>query len=376
MRTLTTLVLCATFATSAAAQGTLSSQGFGYPAGGLSTHAEALGGAIAESDPLSPVNPASLSSWGRPGLYLQYDPEFRTVTSPGASSSTLTARFPMIAGALNIGPRLTFGISATTFLDRTFQVTRNGYVFSGADSTLYGEKFTSDGAINDIRGAVAFSPFSNLSIGVGAHVLTGSNHLSITRELADTSTAIFSELSTLSYTGHKVSGGIDYRPLKSLAIGISGDAGGNMTSFRNDTTLSTAKVPKRVGFGATFAGVSGVLLSANAEWHGWSSLNGLGDSDAHAVDGWDYGVGAEVRAPSLFGQEFPVRIGYRKRILPFEADLSEVHETDYSFGIGIPVSRSRSSRIDLSVTRSNRDSAVPDVSEHGWILSAGFFVRP
>jgi hypothetical protein len=375
MRTLSTLVLCATIATSAAAQGTLSSQGFGYPAGGLSTHAEALGGSIAESDPLSPVNPAALSSWGRPGLYLQYDPEFRTVTAGGTNSSTLTARFPMIAGALNIGPRLTFGLSATTFLDRTWQVSRSGYVFSGPDSTLYGEKFTSDGAINDLRAAFAFMVLPNLSVGIGGHVLTGSNHLSITREFADTSTAIFTELSTLSYTGHTVSGGIDYRPFTSLSIGVSGDAGGTINSFRNDTTLSTAKVPKRVGFGGTFGGISGLFLSANAEWHGWSALNGLGDSDAHAVDGWDYGVGAEIRAPSLFGQEIPVRLGYRERILPFEAAGEQVHETDYSFGIGIPVSRGRS-RVDFSVTRANRSSPLPDITEHGWILSAGFFVRP
>lgn len=375
MRTLSTLVLCATFASSAAAQGTLSSQGFGYPAGGLSTHAEALGGSIAESDPLSPVNPASLASWGRPGLYLQYDPEFRTVSAGGTSNSTLTARFPTLAGALTIGPRFTFGLSATTFLDRTWEVTRNGYVFSGPDSTLYGEKFSSDGAINDIRAALAFNVLPNLSVGVGGHVLTGSNHLSITRALADTSTATFSELSTLRYTGHAASGGVNFRPLKTLSIGLSGEVGGTLTSFRNDTTLSTAKVPKRFGVGGMFGGISGLLLSANAEWHGWSSLNGLGDSDAHAVDGWDYGVGAEIRAPSLFGQEFPLRLGYRKRILPFEADNAEVHETDYSFGIGIPISRGRS-RVDFSVTRANRSSALPDISEHAWILSAGFFVRP
>ena len=375
MRTLSTLVLCATLATSAAAQGTLSSQGFGYPAGGLSTHAEALGGSIAESDPLSPLNPASLAAWGSSGLYFQYDPEFRTVQAGGNSSSTLTARFPMIAGALNIGPRITFGLSATTFLDRTWQVTRNGYVFSGPDSTLYGEKFTSDGAINDLRAAVSYNLLSNLSIGVAGHVLTGQNRLTITRQLADTSTAIFTELSTLSYTGHSASAGINWRPLKELSLGVSGTAGGTMHSFRNDTSLSTASVPKRFGVGGIFGGLSGLLLSANAEWNGWSALNGLGDSEAHAVDGWDYGVGAEIRAPSLFGQEFPVRLGYRKRILPFEAAGAKVHETNYSFGIGIPVSHGRS-RVDFSLTRANRSADIPDVSEHGWILSAGIFVRP
>src|SRR4051812_27515068 len=107
MRTLRTLVLCATFVSSAAAQGTLSTQGFGYPAGGLSTRAEGLGGSIVENDPLSPRNPATLATWGRPGLYFQYDPEWRRVNANGTSDNTLTARFPIISGALNVGSRFT-----------------------------------------------------------------------------------------------------------------------------------------------------------------------------------------------------------------------------------------------------------------------------
>jgi hypothetical protein len=374
MRTLSTLVLCATVAMSAAAQGTLSSQGFGYPAGGLSTHAESLGGSIAESDALSPLNPAALNSWGRPGLYFQYDPEFRTVSANGTSDHTLTARFPMLAGALNIGSRVTFGVSSTTFLDRTWKTSRSGFVHSGPDSTEYGERFTSDGAINDVQAGFGFLVLPTLSVGVAGHVLSGQNRLLITREFADTNYAIFSQASTLDYSGHSVSAGISWRPLAILSVGVSGNAGGTMRTSRNDTSLTSARVPKRVGFGTVFGGLTGVLLSANAEWNGWSSMNGLAASEIKAVDGWDWGVGAEMRAPSLFGQELPVRLGYRHRILPFEADALPVHETDYSFGLGIPIARGRS-RVDISIVRAIRSANI-DVSEHAWILSAGFLVRP
>ena len=376
MRTLSTLVLCAMFVTSAAAQGTLSTQGFGYPAGGLSTHAEAVGGSIAENDPLSPINPADLTTWGRPGLYFQYDPEFRSVQANGNSDNTLTARFPLISGALNIGQRFTLGISSTTFLDRTWETSFTGYAhFQGGDSSLYNERFSTDGAINDVRGALSFAVLPTLSIGIAGHVLTGQNRLLIARTFADTNFALFSQTSELSYSGHSVSGGISWRPLPIVSFGVSGDAGGTLHSFRNDTALTSARSPKRLGFGGVFAGVSGLLVSANAEWNGWSAMNGLAESEVKSVDGWDWGVGAEVRAPSLFGQEFPLRLGYRHRILPFEANDAEVHETDYSFGLGIPVSRGRS-RVDLSFTRANRNSALPDVQEHAWIMSFGFFIRP
>jgi hypothetical protein len=376
MRTISTLALCATFVTSAAAQGTLSTQGFGYPAGGMSTRAEAVGGSVAENDPLSPINPAALATWGRPGLYFQYDPEYRHVQANGASDNTLTARFPIIQGALNIGPRVTVGISSTTFLDRTWETSRTGYAhFATGDSSLYNETFSTDGAINDVRGAVSFLVLPSLSVGLAGHVLTGQNRLQINRTFADTNFALFSQASTLSYTGHSFTGGVEFRPVPALSVGASGDAGGTMHAFRNDTTLSSARVPKRVGFGAIFGGISGVLLSANAQWHGWSALNGLAESEIKAVDGWDWGVGAEVRAPSLFGQEFPVRVGYRHRILPFDANDAEVHETAYSLGLGIPVSRGRS-RVDLSIARAIRSANIADVSEHAWIVSAGFFLRP
>ncbi|HSU94251.1 MAG TPA: hypothetical protein VLI43_11115 [Gemmatimonadaceae bacterium] len=376
MRTLRTLVLCATFVSSAAAQGTLSTQGFGYPAGGLSTHAEALGGSIAENDPLSPMNPAALATWGRPGFYFQYDPEFRHVQANGASDNTTTARFPLLAGALNVGPRVTVGISSTTFLDRTWQTSSTGYAhFATGDSSLYNESFSTDGAINDVRLAGSYLVLPSLSVGIAGHVLTGQNRLLISRTFADTSFAAFSQGSTLSYTGHSFTGGVDWRPMPTLYVGVSGDAGGTMHAYRNDTTLSSARVPKRFGVGTVFGGVSGLSLSANAEWHGWSALNGLAESEIKAVDGWDWGLGAEVRAPSLFGQEFPLRLGYRHRILPFDVNTIGVHETDYSLGLGVPVSRGRS-RVDFSITRANRSANVPDVSEHAWILSAGFFLRP
>lgn len=376
MRLLRTLVLSATLVSSAAAQGTLSTQGFGYPAGGLSTRAEGLGGSITENDPLSPLNPATLATWGRPGLYFQYDPEFRRVQANGTRDNTLTARFPIISGALNVGPRVTVGISSTTFLDRTWETSRTGYAhFATGDSALYNESFSTDGAINDVRLAGSFLVLPTLSIGIAGHVLTGQNRLLISRTFADTNFALFSQASTLSYTGHSFTGGVEWRPVPAVSLGVSADAGGTMHAFRNDTTLSSARVPKRFGFGTVFGGVSGVLLSANAEWNGWSALNGLAESEIKAVDGWDWGVGAEVRAPGLFGQELPVRLGYRHRILPFEASDTQVHETDYSLGFGIPVSRGRS-RVDLSITRANRSASLADVSEHAWILSAGFFIRP
>jgi hypothetical protein len=57
---LAAVALCSIPAVSARAQANLSVQGFGFPTGQFSTRTYGTGGALAELDPLSPINPASI----------------------------------------------------------------------------------------------------------------------------------------------------------------------------------------------------------------------------------------------------------------------------------------------------------------------------
>jgi hypothetical protein len=99
------------------AQGALSTQGFGYPSGELSTRALATGGSLADFDANSPLNPAALLVGTRATVYVQYDPEFRFVTGTGLNASSVTARFPLFLVSGRIG-QARFSLSYTSFLDR------------------------------------------------------------------------------------------------------------------------------------------------------------------------------------------------------------------------------------------------------------------
>jgi hypothetical protein len=368
------LLLSAAVSVPAVAQGTLSTQGFGYPPGQLSTRASSLGGGLAETDPLSPINPAAISDWIRSGLYVQYSPEYRSVNSAGGSDHTMTVRFPVMMGAVNVGDRVVVGLSTSTLLDRTWETSRIGYTHSGADSAQFVEDFTSSGAINDIRLGVAFAITPSLWVGAGGHVFSGDDRLKIRRVSADTTFTPFLEQSRLSYSGTGLSGGVTWRPAPALVLGASGRVGGHIETFRNDTILTRATVPSRWGVGASFTGVSGLLVTARADWEGWSSLGDLGRPGLGVTDAWDMGGGVEVNGPLFFGLTLPLRAGFRHRTLPFTVAGAEIVENSFTFGAGIPISAGRS-RIDLGVERANRGS-VGGVSEKAWILSAGFMVRP
>lgn len=368
------LVALAAGAVPAAAQGTLSTQGFGYPAGTLSARAAAMGGGPAALDPLSTANPAAIMAWIRSGVYAQYSPEFRSVSDQGRTDHQTTARFPDVSAALRVGDRLMLGASATTFLDRSWETTRTGYTYTSIDSSQYTEHFTSAGAINDVRFAVAYAVAPRFWLGVAAHGFIGQNRLSISRSSTDTTVATFNQTSRIGYGGSGFSAGLVWEPVGPVTIGISGRYGGRIRAYRGDTTLTTAKVPREYGASISFTGLPGTEIAANASWEGWSSLASLGNPGLGVTDGWDYGVGIETRGPKALGVPMPLRAGWRHRTLPFEVSGLPIRETTLSVGTGIPIAGG-ASRLDLAVLRSTR-SGVPGVSEHAWTLSIGIMVRP
>jgi hypothetical protein len=366
----------AAMATHAVAQGDLSTQGYGYPAGGLSTRALATGGAVGELDPISTLNPAALTTWGRAGLYGQFGPEWRTVEAGGTSAGSTIIRFPLFTGALPASDKLMFGLSFSNFLDRSWGTQLSGYYHNGSDSVFYSQNFTSGGAITNIRLAAGYRLSNTVRIGFGGHLYTGIQSLTVTEIFADSNFASFFQATTVNVTGAALSTGIAWSPVSTIAFGASGQIGSKMTARLNDTSVASARVPARAGISALFAGINGVIIAADAEWVQWSAMNGLAGNQITAVDAWDFGVGSEIKLPTAAGIDIPLRIGYRQRTLPFQADSMNVRETAYSAGVGIPLSNNRA-RIDIGVIRSLRRADLPEpVKENAWTVSLGILVRP
>jgi hypothetical protein len=358
------------------AQGTLSTQGFGYHPGQISTRARATGGALGELDPTSALNPAALAWWERSGVVLEYAPEFRQVTTADSRETATVARFPLSGAAIAIGNRTIVGITLSTFLDRTWETAERGTHQFGDDAIPYELAFRSAGAINDIRIAGAWTASTALRFGVGAHVFAGSNRLDVFTRFEDTLGRLenFGQQSRISYSGAAASAGIDWRPHRSVGVAASGRLGGTLRAVRNDTTLASADIPTRVGVGLAYTGFTGTVLAVSGEWQNWSKLDRLGSDQLTTFDGWDYGIGAEVRGPRWFGSEVPLRAGVRRRTLPFGAAGAEVEETSVAFGWGFTIARGRAVA-DFGLSRASR-TAEGGASERATTFSIGLIVRP
>ncbi len=362
-----------------ASQGNLSTQGVGYPEGELSTGALASGVGFAEFDPLSPINPASLPTLGQPILHLQYEPEFRTVTIGGVTQRSTTARFPNLAVAVPLNPRMIVALSAASLLDRTWQTDVTAPTAVGDTIVPSTTTFRSSGGIEDIRLGLGWRSAHWLQLGVAIHGYTGENRIFVQRTFGDTAivkTLTFTQNTTYSYGGNAASVGIILFPAGPLSLATSYRVGGTLRLRRNDTLQTRGSIPPRAGADLRYSGLAGVSFGVRADWEGWSRMSGLGFTNLHARDALEIGGGVDLTGPR-FGpgdQSIILHVGARERDLPFRAAGAVVHETGLSGGLGLPIA-GRRGVLDIGVQHAARSAPI-GVSESAWTFSVGVTVRP
>jgi hypothetical protein len=358
------------------AQGTLSTQGFGYPAGTFSTRTLGTGGALGEIDPLSVSNPSSILNLGGTALYFQAEPEYRKLSTKGQSESSTIARYPLILGAVRLSSTIAASVSATNLLDRSFETSTHGTVNVGGTDIGSTNTFVSDGAIGDVRLAFAWEPKAWLHLGVGAHAITGDNRLNSTQVFDDsTRYARLVDTSTVTYVGNAFSGGIELYAGRAAVFAASYRRGGNLTLKRGDTTKAEARVPDRLALSAAFLGIGGTTIAVRTARDTWSNMAGLGSAGLAIHDSWDTSVGADVLGPRFAGRSVQLRAGGRWRTLPFGVGTTPVRERSLSLGAGTLIARGRAA-LDVAGIRATRDETGVDAKETAWTLSVGITVRP
>ncbi len=369
----------------AAAQGALSVQGFGYPTGQLSTRALGTGGALAEFDPVSPVNPASLLEFNRTFAAFQYDPEFRQVQAGGVRQNNTVARFPIVtAGGPFARRRAVFSLSASTFLDRTFRTRSVDTTQFGGVAVPVTNTVESSGSIADVRLGVAYYVSPVLRVGLAAHALTGENRLVAGRQFGDTSRFLDrSDSTALDYGGSAVSAGAELTPVRGVRLAASYRRGNGMRTRVGDSTLSRASVPDRAGLALRVDRVPGAAIAVAWSRTTWSRMAPLGSAALRVRDTDDLSAGVEAAGPRVGELPVVLRLGARRRGLPFGVggvSGADVNETAFGGGVGLPLGGGRA-LADLGVQRAIRSvdggpAAVRGARERAWLLSVGFTVRP
>lgn len=374
------VILLAGAAPPTAAQGVIGAAGLGYPHGGLSSRVLGSGGAAAELDPASALNPAALSQVATFEVHSQMNVERRTSVVASPSTTSVIPTFPHTGFTLAISSRWVFGLSTSSLLDRSWGNTTEAVISLDGIDVVARDRATSEGGLNDVRLAVAYRLTPRLAVGAGGHFISGENRIELVRTFVDAPEyGVARQRALIDYSGSAYSAGLVYAPTDALVFGASAQIGGSLDASEFGEVVGSGSTPARAG-GSVQYSLPGSVFSARVGWSRWSDLDGFSDragvtpSTLDARDGMQYGIGADLDGPSMLGAPTVLRVGFARRDLPFRVAGHDVAENRISGGMGIPLAQGRA-LLDIAVVRAAR-TGVAGASETGWITSVGLVLRP
>lgn len=338
-------------------------RGLGTPGRWESVRARGTAGAFGPFDPFSPLLEASVADVRRVSAGVTTATSWRTVDFGSESGSLRGSRFPafMIAGP--ISSRITVAGGFSTYLDRTFGVTTRDTIDVRGTPEPVTDQVTSDGAVTDLRIALAARVHRRLALGFAIHGLTGSTRVSAVRRFDDSTTYRTSTArDEIAYhgLGGSASAMLDVNADLRLAAWARSD-----THLRADIrgrTVADDDLPFSFGGGVRWRPGTEAVLAAAVAWRSWTG----GGLNAHDTFNWS--VGTELGSPVS-----PIRFGVRGGQVAFGPGPKAPTEFGISAGIGKQFSGGRG-RLDFALERLERKGT--GLTERTWTFLLGLTVRP
>jgi hypothetical protein len=339
-------------------------RGLGTPGKWESVRARTTGGAFAPFDAFSPLTDAVLADVRRMSASFTSGASWRTIDAGSTQSSLRATRFPAMVITGPLTSRIVVGGGFTTYLDRSF-----GVIVHRTD-TLRGvpqpvtDEITSDGAVSDLRIAVAARLHSRLAVGLGLHRLTGSSRVIAKRSFADTANYRTSTArDEVAYGGTGGSASLLFDVTSDIRVAGWFRADSKLHADVGGRRVAENALPRTFGTGVQWRAGAQATLAGNVMWRNWGAVQSI----ANAHDTFNWSLGAEIGSPSS-----PFRFGLRGGQMPFGVGKTPT-EVGYSAGLGRQFSGGRG-RLDIGLERLQRSGS--GLNERVWTVLLGLTVRP
>jgi hypothetical protein len=353
-------------------------RGLGLPVKPLSVRSFGSGGAFALFDQESGLNPASFGLITRVEASFQTVQSWRSSSSPAGEASARDNRYPgvMVAGPAG-SSRFSLSLSASGYTDRNFTLaSRDTLTLRGVPVETQ-DTLISLGGLSDLRGAIAWAPSPRLQLGLGLHMITGSNRIESRRTFADTAYAGATERFTVSYLGFGISVGATARVSRFLSVSGMIRHDGQLRVERDSTFLAETRLPLTMAAGARFQMTDRLIGAAYGVRRTWSRSDAdlVQQGGIGADDTAEFGIGIERLSDPRRPSHRPIRLGFRRGSLPFPLERGqEITETALSLGTGFRFVADRAG-IDLALERVWRKGGA-GFDETATLLRLGVSVRP
>jgi len=337
-------------------------RGLGTPGKWESVRARATGGAFAPFDPFSPVLDASIADVRRMTAGVTGAMSWRSVSAGGTDASLRGSRFPALVIAGPLTRRIVVGGGFATYLDRTFGITRDTIIDLRGVLEPVTDQISSDGAISDLRLALAARVHTHLAVGAGVHLITGSTRVVASRRFADSTT--YRTSTTRDEVAYEGLGGsasalLDLQPDLRVAAWVRSD--GTLRADVQGRTTAEDDLPLSFGGGVRWRAGARASVAGAVAWRKWAGAG------ANAHDTFNWSLGTELGSAVS-----PLRLGVRGGELPFGVGKAP-SEFGFSAGLGKQFSGGRG-RLDIGLERLERKGN--GLTERVWTFLLGLTVRP
>ena len=338
-------------------------RGLGTPGRWESVRARSTGGAFAPFDAFSPLLDASMADVPHVAAGVTGGASWRSVSAGTGTATLRGTRFPaFVIGGPIIG-RLVLAGGFSTYLDKSFGISTRDTIDIRGNPEPVTDEIVSDGAVADLRLALAARVHRRLALGFAVHGITGGTHVSAIRRFDDSTNYKTSTIGdAIAYHGFGASASALYDVSADLRFAAW---------VRNDTklraeirgrTVTDDDLPFSFGGGVRWRAGTEAAIAGAVAWRYW----GGGGLNAHDTFNWS--LGTELGSPAS-----PLRFGVRGGQLAFGPGAKAPTELGVSAGIGKQFAGGRG-RLDFGLERLERKGV--GLTERVWTVLLGLTVRP
>lgn len=353
-------------------------RGLGLPMRPISVRAAGTGGAFGLFDSESTLNPASIGQVTFTTANFQTIQSWRRSVSPAGTASAKDNRYPgvFVAGPIG-GTPLSISLSASGYTDRNFSIATKDTLILRGEPVETTDTLRSLGGVSDLRAGIAWRASRDIQVGVGFHMLTGSNRISSSRRFSDTTYAGAAEQFTFSFLGAGVSLGAVARIGRAITLAGMVRADDKLHVERDSIRVGTTKLPVTVSGGVRVQFGDQLQLAGSAVYRSWSSADRdlVAQGGVGSTNTTEFNLGAEYLRDPRRPNNLPIRLGFYRARLPFPLLRGEnIHETGVSIGTSKRFVADRAG-VDFSLARVWRKGGA-GFSETATQLTMGISVRP
>jgi hypothetical protein len=300
------------------------------------------------------------------------------VENPAGTESLREVRFPhvTVAGPVRRYPAV-IGLSFSNYTSRDFTLASTDTVDLRGAPVEVNDTLASRGGLSDLGVTGAYRFGDAWSVGGAFHIITGSERLRARRTFGDSTFAVATETTELSYAGIGMSLGVirNFGPGFSLAASVRSD--GKVNVDRDSTRVSTVDLPYTFGFGMRWRARPKLELASDVVVKTWSGANSdlLARGGTGSANTVEVSLGGEFTPDPRHPSRRPIRFGARYGTLPFTlVEGEQPHELGVSIGSGVRFAQDRAG-IDLGVEHVWRSQGSL-YKERAFLIDLAVTVRP